>query len=122
MNKTQTQIWEEEGLRVLSKCSPELLKITGKHSTLWSYSKLETMEKLADLLASSQKDKEKAVEEARTKLLEDLDIVWVCPPCAKKYFNKNYTDGKTNIYTAVHRKCEACHQQNQCMHHRSYDD
>lgn len=46
---------EEEQIRILSKCSPELLLIVGKHSTLWNYSKLETVEKIADLLASERK-------------------------------------------------------------------
>ena len=53
--ETQTEIWEEEHSRVLSKCSRELLEITGKHSTLWNYSKLETLEKMADLQAKTER-------------------------------------------------------------------
>lgn len=65
MNKqTQTEKWEEEHQRVLSKAIPELLKITGKHSTLWNYSKLETIEKLSDLLSQVRQE---AVEEERKR-------------------------------------------------------
>lgn len=61
------------------------------------------------------------MREQAERIMSELDIVWVCPPCAKKFFNRGYTEGKTNVSTAMHRQCEACHEYNQCMHHRSYD-
>jgi hypothetical protein len=58
-------IEEKEQLRVLSKCSPELLKITGKHSKFWNYSKLETMEKLSDLLTQHTNQLRERIKELK---------------------------------------------------------
>ena len=74
-----------------------------------------------DILEAVTSSYRQGVEEARENLLLELNIIWVCPPCAKQFFGRGYTEGKTNISTAVHRQCEACHQYNQCMHYRSYD-
>lgn len=47
---------QTEQLRILYRLSPELLKIVGKHSTLWNYSKLETIEKIQDLLHKQREE------------------------------------------------------------------
>jgi len=72
VEQAQTEKWEEEHQRVLSKAIPELLKITGKHSTLWNYSKLETIEKLSDLLSQVRQE---AVEEERKSIKKHIYLM-----------------------------------------------
>lgn len=58
-NKTKSvkEKWEEkEQLRVLSKCSPELREIIGRHSRLWNYSKLETVDKISELISLAKQE------------------------------------------------------------------
>ena len=64
---------ELEQARILSEISPELREVVGRHSTLWNYSKTETVEKITNLI---QQAKGEAVAAERSKHTEIYR--WLC--------------------------------------------
>ena len=61
MANTTTQTnQEKKQMEVISKAPYDLIKIVGKHSTFWNYSKMETVEKLIDLLTQATSEAYKA--------------------------------------------------------------
>jgi hypothetical protein len=80
---SDSKSWEEEHLRVLSQCPSELLAITGKHSNLWKYPKLETIQKVAKLLHQTRQD----------TLDEVIGLLKDEPIKKRKVFNNGYEKG-----------------------------
>jgi ribosomal protein L37AE/L43A len=75
-----------------------------------------------DIKKLMEKAKQSGIEEERKRteqLREIAGIVWVCPQCATKFFNRIFTVD-TNIYTQTNMDCDCCKEERPCMHINSY--